>query len=75
MSVNEYVFENKVLQFLGLEYDVEKRENGSYTLTHPEYGTIDIYPKRKRLLIRRKNKWISNAFDWINDNLLKEKFK
>ncbi|MVW93683.1 hypothetical protein FCL53_17105 [Elizabethkingia meningoseptica] len=75
MTPNERFFENVVLQYLGLEYDVSKRENGSYTLTHPKYGVIDIYPKKQRLLLRNKNEWYSNAFGWINNNLLKEKFK
>lgn len=75
MNLNKIHFEKDILQFLGMEYDVEKRENGSWTLEHPKYGIIDIYPNRQRLLIRRKNKWISNCFDWINENLLTEKFK
>lgn len=72
---NEIYFEKVVLQYLGLEYDVKKRDNGSYTLEHEKYGIIDIYPKKQRLLFRRSNKWYDNAFDWINKKLLKEKFK
>lgn len=75
MSNNILYFEKVVLQFLGLEYEVEKRENGSWSLEHSKYGTIDIFPKKQRLLIRRENKWHSNAFNWINENLLTEKFK
>jgi len=75
MSNNIQYFEKVVLQFLGLEYEVEKRENGSWSLEHSEYGTIDIFPKKQRLLIRQENKWHSNAFNWINENLLTEKFK
>jgi hypothetical protein len=75
MSRNESFFEKTVLQFLGLEYDVHKMPNGSYSLISDKYGVIDIYPKRQRLLIRKKNQWFDNAFDWINNNLLKEKFK
>lgn len=75
MSYNKYYFETVVLQFLGLEYDVEKRENGSWTIESTKFGTIDIFPKKQRLLIRSGNKWKSNAFDWINENLLTEKFK
>lgn len=72
---NEIYFEKVVLQYLGLEYDVSKRENGSYTLVHEKFGTIDIYPKRQRLLFRDNNKWYNNAFDLINNMLLNEKFK
>ncbi|MDV4010000.1 hypothetical protein CMT57_09175 [Elizabethkingia anophelis] len=72
---NEIYFEKVVLQYLGLEYDVSKRENGSYTLVHEKFGTIDIYPKRQRLLFRDNNKWYNNAFDLINNMLLTEKFK
>ena len=75
MNYNQYYFKSVVLQYLGLEYEVEKRENGSWTLEHPKFGIIDIFPKKQRLLIRRGNKWKSNAFDWINENLLREKFK
>lgn len=75
MTYNERYFENTVLQYLGLEYDVEKRDNGSYTLVSDRFGIIDIYPKKQRLLIRRNNRWLSNAFEWINQNLLTEKFK
>lgn len=75
MSPNEIYFEKIVLQYLGLEYDVSKRENGSYTLVHEKFGTIDIYPKRQRLLFRDNNKWYNNAFDLINNMLLTEKFK
>lgn len=73
--MNEEYFKKVVLQYLGLEYDVCKRENGSYSFKHPKYGQIDIYPKKQRLLIRKGNHWRSNAFDWINNNILKEKFK
>ncbi|KUY28063.1 hypothetical protein ATB96_19705 [Elizabethkingia ursingii] len=72
---NEIFFEKVVLQYLGLEYDVSKRENGSYTLVHEKFGTIDIYPKKQRLLFRDNNKWYNNAFDLINNMLLTEKFK
>lgn len=75
MTYNERYFENTVLQYLGIEYDVEKRDNGSYTLVSDRFGIIDIYPKKQRLLIRRNNRWLSNAFEWINQNLLTEKFK
>ncbi|MDV4026354.1 hypothetical protein CMT52_18660 [Elizabethkingia anophelis] len=75
VRINQSYFENVVLQFLGIEYDVQKRDNGSYILTSDKYGVIDIYPNKQRLLIRRSNKWVSNAFDWINNNLLTEKFK
>ncbi|MDV3470877.1 hypothetical protein CMU02_09065 [Elizabethkingia anophelis] len=72
---NEVFFEKVVLQYLGLEYDVSKRDNGSYTLVHEKFGTIDIYPKKQRLLFRDNNKWYNNAFDLINNMLLTEKFK
>lgn len=75
MNSNAFFFNSVVLQYLGLEYDVEKRDNGSYSLKHDKYGEIDIYPNKQRLLIRKSNKWVSNAFDWINNNLLTEKFR
>lgn len=75
MSNNKIYFEKVVLQFLGLEYSVFQRENGCYGLFHKEYGWIDIYPNKQRLLIRKTNTWKSDAFDWINENLLTEKFK
>jgi len=72
---HESYFKSKVLPFLANEYDVELRDNGSYSLYHSTHGIIDIYPKRKRLLIRKLNTWKSDAFNWINENLLTEKFK
>ncbi|WP_060868534.1 hypothetical protein [Chryseobacterium indologenes] len=72
---NKIFFEKVVLQFLGFEYSVFQRKNGCFALFHKEYGWIDIYPNKQRLLIRKSNTWKSNAFDWINENLLTEKFK
>lgn len=63
------------MQFLGLEYSVFVRKNGCYGLFHERYGWIDIYPNKQRLIIRKTNTWKSDAFDWINENLLTEKFK
>ncbi|MBP1165092.1 hypothetical protein JOE44_001976 [Chryseobacterium sp. PvR013] len=72
---NQVFFKKVVLQFLGFEYSVFMRKNGSYGLYHEKHGWIDIYPNKQRLLIRKTNTWKSNAFDWINENLLTEKFK
>ncbi|MFP7656124.1 hypothetical protein [Chryseobacterium proteolyticum] len=75
MNINEGYFKKVVLQHLGLEYDVYKRENGSYSFFHHKYGPIDIYPKKNRMLLRWGNQWRSDAFDFINERILTEKFK
>ena len=33
------------------------------------FGTIDVYPKANRLLIRDKNEWHSGAIHWLLSNL------
>ena len=51
------------------KYDVQKRDNGSYTISTQYYGTIDYFPKANKLLIRKNNKWIKPGLKWIINNL------
>lgn len=63
-------FLDETIHELEMKYDVNIRDNGSYTFTDEKFGTIDVYHKSERLLIRNGNKWHSNACDWINKNLI-----
>jgi len=45
--------------------NVIERENESYTFTIPELGKCDLYPKSNKVLIRSKNKWVTNGFQFI----------
>lgn len=44
---------------------IEVRENGSYTFQIEGNGKCDFYPKSNKVLIRSKNKWITNGLEWI----------
>lgn len=41
------------------------RDNGSYSFIHPEMGTLDFYPKKNKLLIRKKNKWVTSGLEFL----------
>ena len=56
---------------LSMKYDV-KEDNFKYTITTQEYGILDYFPKKNKLLIRKKNKWIEFGLKWIINNLFKE---
>lgn len=52
--------------FINFGYSFESSNDGTkYTTTHPEFGIIDIYPKANKLLIRKQNKWIKPAVNWM----------
>lgn len=38
-------------------------------VTTTNFGTIDVYPKTNRLLIRDRNEWHSGAIHWLLSNL------
>jgi hypothetical protein len=58
------------LKPLSIKYDV-KEENYKYTITTQEYGIIDYFPKKNKLLIRKKNEWKEQGLKWIINNLFK----
>lgn len=65
-------FEGGWLLLLEDKYDVEKRNNGSYTISTQDYGIIDYFPKANKTLIRSNNKWEKPGLKWIINNLFKE---
>jgi hypothetical protein len=58
-------FKTNWLPILMREFEVEERENGSYTFELPEHGIVDFFPKKNALLIRKKNKWIRPGLKWL----------
>lgn len=58
------------LPVLNLRYPIEKRDNGSYTISTQDYGIIDYFPKANKVLIREENKWIKPGLKWIFNNLI-----
>lgn len=62
---------DKWLDRFALDYDIELRENGSYTIETDE-DILDYYPKSDKLLTRNTNSWRSNGLEWLKNNLLKD---
>jgi len=67
---NLSIFEDKWLHKVRMVYLVEKRDNGSYSIPNKQFGVVDYFPKKDRLLIRKDKKWVSQGLDWILKNLL-----
>ena len=66
-------FIEKHLPLLKAKFTVEeKAEEHKYTLTTPQFGTIDFWPKSNKVLIRKKNKYIPSGLKWLVANLLNE---
>lgn len=57
------------LPILMKRYNIQLRENTSYSINTQKYGIIDYYPKANKLLIRKDNKWIKPGLKWIINNL------
>lgn len=68
--VNQKRFEKELWAVLVADFYGEQRGNGAYTIHAIGYGVIDIYPKGDKLCIRKGNKWIKGAFDWIEKTLV-----
>lgn len=58
-------FFEEMLPKIREQVGVIERENGSFTFNHPSQGKIDLYPKKNKALIRSKNKWVTNGFQYI----------
>ena len=43
---------------------------GKFTIEPTEFGVVDYYPRANRVLIRKKNKWITGGLRWLISNLL-----
>lgn len=43
--------------------------NNGYTFWFTDGNIIDFYPKANKLLIRKKNKWVKPALEWIVNEL------
>ena len=55
------------------KFEIEERDNGSFSITTDEFGILDYFPKSDKLLIRKKNQWIkSSGINWIKRHLLKQ---
>lgn len=50
----------------------EKGPNQSYIIYSARFGIIDYFPKADRCLLRKKQKWIKPALEWLVKNLLSE---
>lgn len=63
-------FREKVLPSLGKLYTVNHDNNGKYSVITERHGTIDVFPRANKLLVRNKNAWHKPAVRWIMQNLL-----
>ena len=43
------------LPLLEMKYEIENRNNGSYSINTQDYGIIDYFPKANKVLIRKEN--------------------
>lgn len=62
-------FEETWLEKLQEQTEVTKRDNGSYTF-NSKYGMVDFFPKANKLLIRKQNKWMKPALNFIINNII-----
>lgn len=62
-------FEDEWLPKIEKLYQVEKRNNGSYSIHTGLFGIIDYYPKANKLLIRTQNEWEKPGLKWLITNL------
>lgn len=64
-------FEYNLMPFLDEDIEVEDFNpiTGKYILYDTEFGTVDFFPRRNKILIRQKNEWIENGSLWIKKNL------
>lgn len=52
-------------------YKIEEHEKqGKFSINTITKGIIDYYPKANKILIRNKNKWISDGLNWIKTTLI-----
>lgn len=62
-------FRAHVLEGIMDVYNVEKRDNGSYTIDTQNFGVLDLYPKADKLLFREDGRWIKGGIEWVCNNL------
>lgn len=70
---NQERFETLWLDTFEERYNMVLRENGSYTIDESKYGTVDYWPKKDKVLVRKNNRWINNGLKWLVYNLLPKK--
>ena len=67
-------FENYKDKLLQAGYNLtEFEEQGKFTIEPTNFGTIDYYPKSNKVLIRKKNKWITGGLRWLIGSLLNDR--
>ena len=63
-------FEEKWLPRLEANHICQKGTNQSYVIYSTRFGVIDYFPKANKALLRRKQRWIKPALQWIVKNLI-----
>jgi len=63
------IFVRDILDQIAFEFDVSKRDNGSFMFQTKERGVVDFYPKSNRLLIREINVWKNEGLMFIENKL------
>lgn len=64
------LFVDKYFHIIEEVIEIEERPNGSFTMEILNYGVVDFYPKKDRLLIRQDNKWISQGLKFILNQVI-----
>ena len=62
-------FKAHVLPGLEMYYPIDRRDNGSYTITTRDHGVIDFFPKADKICFRNDNSWIIDGCNWLCNNL------
>lgn len=63
-------FEKNWLQKFQESHIVKSGPSQSYIIYSARYGIIDFFPKANRALLRKRQKWIKPALQWLVKNLL-----
>ena len=67
-------FNENVLPFLALEYDVRQPNAACYIAEDTPKGNLTIYPKGDKIQLT-DGSWVSEKIiDWLKKNIIKEKF-
>ena len=68
---NNKYYNDILLQFLGLECEIEKHTEFSYLFTH-NFEAYILFTGANKIQVKTTAKWIDNADVFIIDNILKE---
>lgn len=63
-------FEKNWLPKFQESHIVKPGPSQSYIIYSTRYGIIDYFPKANRALLRKRQKWIKPALQWLVKNLL-----